>query len=314
MSGTYPIIVLPPGARDTSEPMGTKEKFWFEHTDGNRWLFKFNRQGHGDDWSERIASEMAALLGLPHGHVELATFENRPGVMCRDFTNRKQLSLVHGNELLVLLIDPKYPKEQNYKVTGHTVERVLSILNLVLAASPPGFEPAESIQIAVEVFAGYLLLDALIGNTDRHHENWAVMVSPPNMARAAGQSPVELAPTFDHASCLGFNLRDEERVDRMTPGRNRTVESFADRATSKLYLVDHPEAKPLSPLAAFLEATRDRPAARRAWVQRAAGIADEQIRAIVEAVPAERMSRPAREFATILLRVNRARIAVLESP
>ncbi|CAG0966076.1 hypothetical protein PHYC_00991 [Phycisphaerales bacterium] len=170
MSGVYPIFVLPPDARDTSEPMGTKEKFWFEHTDGNRWLFKFNRSGHGDDWSERVASEIAGLLGLPHGHVELATFEQRPGVMCRDFTNRRELTLVHGNELLVMMVDSAYPKDQNYKVTGHTVERVLGILGQPWIEPPAAFEPVEGISSAVDVFAGYLLLDALIGNTDRHHE------------------------------------------------------------------------------------------------------------------------------------------------
>lgn len=312
MNGTYPIFVLPPDARDTSEPMGTKEKFWFEHTDRNRWLFKFNRHGHGDDWSERIASEVAALLGLPHGHVELATFENRPGVICRDFTNRRQLSLVHGNELLVMLIDPQYPKEQNYKVTGHTVERVLSILGQPWVARPGEFVPSEGIATAVDVFAGYLVLDALVGNTDRHHENWAVVVPTSDAGNTVPGRGVQLAPTFDHASCLGFNLRDEERTDRMTPGRNRSVDTFADRAASKMYLeVD--AAKPLSPLAAFAEATRARPAARRAWIERVGRIADEQLRAVIEPVPAERMSRPARDFAHALLRLNRARILALES-
>ncbi|CAG0966057.1 hypothetical protein PHYC_00990 [Phycisphaerales bacterium] len=123
---------------------------------------------------------------------------------------------------------------------------------------------------------------------------------------------VQLAPTFDHASCLGFNLRDEERLDRMRPGSNRTVESFADRAASKLYLVDVESAKPLSPLGAFVEATKDRPAARHAWIERARRITDEQLRGIIAAVPRERMSIPARDFALAHLRVNRARIGALE--
>lgn len=312
MSGTYPILILPPDARDTSEPMGTKEKFWFEHTDGARWLFKFNRSGHGDDWSERVASEIAGLLGLPHGHVELATFENRPGVVCRDFTNRRELTLVHGNELLVMLVDSAYPRDQNYRVTGHTVERVLGILGQPWIERPAAFAPIEGISSAADVFAGYLLLDALIGNTDRHHENWAVVTQTHDPGGPIHPGEVQLAPTFDHATCLGFSLRDEERLDRMRPGSNRTVESFADRAASKLYLeVD--SAKPLSPLEAFVEATKSRLGARRAWIGLAAGITDDRFRSIIEAVPAERMSRAARDFALNLLRVNRARIAALES-
>ena len=53
---------------------------------------------------------------------------------------------------------------------------MLSILSMPWLSPPADFIPVEGIQSGVEVFAGYLLLDALIGNTDRHHENWAVMV------------------------------------------------------------------------------------------------------------------------------------------
>jgi hypothetical protein len=35
--------------------------------------------------------------------------------------------------------------------------------------------PPEGIQKAVDVFVGYLLLDAWIGNGDRHHENWGIV-------------------------------------------------------------------------------------------------------------------------------------------
>ena len=74
---------------------------------------------------------------------------------------------------------------------------------------------------AWEVFVGYLVLDALIGNTDRHEENWAVIVS---------ESGRYLAPTFDHASSLGFLLSDPQRLERMSSkDRNYPPEAFAER-------------------------------------------------------------------------------------
>jgi serine/threonine protein kinase HipA of HipAB toxin-antitoxin module len=45
-------------------------------------------------------------------------------------------------------------------------------------------------------FTGYLVLDALIGHTDRHEENWGVIEGITGAKR--------LAPSFDHASSLGF--------------------------------------------------------------------------------------------------------------
>jgi hypothetical protein len=287
--------------------MGTKEKFWFAHHDQRWWLFKFNRTGHGDDWSEKVASEIAGLLGLPHAHVELATFENRPGIIALDFTRRGALTLVHGNELLTMLVDPKYPKGQNYHVSEHTVQRALVVLKDF--RRPTGFSAVEEIKDAADVFAGYLMLDALVGNTDRHHENWAVLVCRRQVEGV--EKGIELAPTFDHASCLGFNLSDAERVDRMTLGRNRSVSGFAARARSKLYR-QVGDSKPLSPLEAFSEATMERRPARTAWISRLRSISDESLRLPVDRIPPERASLAARDFAHNLLCHNRARLLELE--
>jgi hypothetical protein len=312
MNQPYPIIVLPPDARSRVEQMGTKEKFWFNHVDGNWWLFKFNRLGHGDDWSEKIACEIAGLLGLPHAHVELATFEESRGVMSRDFTESGKFPLIHGNELLVKLVNPQYPKDQNYKVTEHTVESITLILDVpsikrrmfddIAVPLATEYTDIEGVVSARDLFAGYLILDALIGNTDRHHENWAIIMRE-NWASIQSERQFCLAPTFDHASCLGFNLSDDERTDRMTLGRNRSVATFADKATSKLYRAG--TDKPLTPLAAFDEMTKDRPAARRAWIDRLRKIADTEYWTIIDLVPAQRMSKPARDFAFALLRLNR---------
>ena len=41
---------------------------------------------------------------------------------------------------------------------------------------PFEWKPIEGIVSALDVFVGYLLLDAWIGNTDRHHENWGFVL------------------------------------------------------------------------------------------------------------------------------------------
>lgn len=46
---------------------------------------------------------------------------------------------------------------------------------------------------ALDVFAGYVLLDAWIANQDRHHENWGAL----RMGTA-----LYLAPSFDHGAAL----------------------------------------------------------------------------------------------------------------
>ncbi|MGH3871963.1 MAG: hypothetical protein ACRDSR_10690 [Pseudonocardiaceae bacterium] len=66
--------------------------------------------------------------------------------------------------------------------------------------------PAGSDQLtAVEVFAGYLVLDAWVADQDRHDQNWAVL------RQAAAPGELRLASSYDHASSLGFNLLDTRR-------------------------------------------------------------------------------------------------------
>jgi hypothetical protein len=54
------------------------------------------------------------------------------------------------------------------------------------------------------------MLDALIGNTDRHHENWGLVLQG-----TSDHQDLRLAPTFDHASSLGRNETDERREARL---------------------------------------------------------------------------------------------------
>jgi hypothetical protein len=71
MNHKFPIIEVPPEALESPEEMGTKEKFWFRHQELNRCLYKkircIEKDGvkipTGEDWVEKIASELCKLLG-----------------------------------------------------------------------------------------------------------------------------------------------------------------------------------------------------------------------------------------------------------
>ena len=65
---------------------------------------------------------------------------------------------------------------------------------------------ADAARKAKRLVAEYVVLDAQIGNTDRHHENWGVLVD-------LSEESVRLtvAPSFDHAYSLGRELRDTRR-------------------------------------------------------------------------------------------------------
>jgi hypothetical protein len=292
---SFPIIVVQ-ADRDQLEPIGSKEKFWFR--DGSDfWLFKQARANTGENWAEKIAAELAGLLGLPHAQVELATHEGSLGIVTTNFTNLRIPSvLVHGNELLFML-DKDYPKSGRFHVSEHTVKAVRGALKL-MDVTLPHFDWPDEVRSAWDGFIGYLLLDALIANTDRHHQNWGVIAS------SDANYSITLAPTYDHASSLGRELEDEARVQRLTTRDSRgNVAAYASRARSALY--GDEGGSPLSPVEAFATAASLSPEAGRSWLLRLPRV-DAAAQGIVDRVPGPIMSDPARRFALALLHENRS--------
>lgn len=271
------------------EYLGTKAKFWFR--EGERLLlFKAEERGTGEDWAEKIACELAALLGLPHVHYDMAHDEEqqRPGVVCETCAPAP-LSLVHGNQLL-LARDPAYlaNAQQRYRSNSHTVAAVFELAQQLrrpspewCSALPPGIDSA------VDVFTGYLLLDAWIANQDRHHENWGAIWDGERLS---------LAPSFDHGAALARNLVDDERHERLTsPDANRRIPHFSARARSALYAgVDATRA--LSTRAAWSAFAGRTPATAAIWRDRLAGIPCGAVESIVQQIPPDRMSAVCRQF------------------
>ncbi|WP_049876185.1 MULTISPECIES: HipA domain-containing protein [Sorangium] len=285
--------------------MGTKRKFWCHADDRRRYLFKYARAGTGEDWAEKIAAEVAGTLGVPHAEVDLAVYEEQPGTLTLAITDDEH-ALAHGNELLQER-RPEYPVHAAYSASEHTVTLVLDALSQSFIGAPEGTASAD-LATAVDWFLGYLMLDALIGNTDRHHENWAVLVRVGQAERYAA-----LAPSYDHASCLGRELKDEERRARLEGrDRRRSVDAYCKKARSALYR-NAQDPAPMSPLDAFAEAMRHAQPAGRHWLERLGAADHAKVSSIVDRIPAHRISEPARQFALAVMATNRrALLSLLE--
>ncbi len=297
----YGILQLP-GIRvpENREPLGSKQKLWWRDPTGNepRILFKYNRPGTGEDWSEKIAAELAQCIGLPHSEVELASFGGHSGAALFDFTDNGQLALVHGNELLEFVVR-EYPKQQRYRTRAHTIGAVYDILSQpsVGLASAPVTLPVD-VTDAFGLFVGYLMLDAWIGNTDRHHENWGLLRRVDGADRT-----LSLAPSFDHASSLGRELTDDARTRVGNPAQGTPVERYARRAKSAFY-PEQGNGGPLRTWEAFEAAAARRPAAAASWLERLGAVEPDAVWNVVESVPKSRMTSGAKAFACALLERN----------
>jgi hypothetical protein len=291
----YPTVNVPTDASEMPEQVGSKFKFWYNERSQ---MFKLGREGTGEHWSEKIAAELCTLLGLPHAPYELARWRGHLGTTTPNFVPN-QGRLVLGNELLAGY-ERGYEGTRRFRQRQHTVRRVIAALNLRPYRPPIGGQTDSPLGAVSDIFAGYLLLDAWIGNTDRHHENWGLV--------ALGPEEVYLAPTFDHASSLGRELADTTRRQRLdTRDSHRTLDAYADRATSALYRNEN-DPRPLSTLDAYREVARLRPVGAVHWSNRLKLILPEQIDEVLQNVPAEAMTDTARIFAKALLVHNQHRI------
>ncbi len=301
MSGDapYPVHDVSTWTRFGDETMGTKAKFWCHDEHGRDWLFKFARPGTGEHWAEKVAAEVGSLLGVPCAEVELAGCSGRPGSLTRSFVTEGSGSLVHGNELLQA-VDATYPLVQLYGVSKHTVDAVLGLLAKIEARESD--EPR--LASAADVFLGYLLLDAVVVNCDRHHENWGVLQLAGGLRR--------LAPSYDHASSLGRELGDEQRLARLAARDPRYgIDPYLRRARSGFY-AEATDKKAIHPAEAFFRAIKQRPETGDLWVARLARLGDDEIEKVTARVPGSAISEPGRAFAREILR--RARQRILERP
>lgn len=292
------LVKVPPEERH-EEQLGSKAKFWFKHEPHGWVLFKRGREN--EDWSEKAGTELGRLLGLPCALVDLATCDGQPGIVSPSLLGPRD-QLIHGNQLL-LQLNPSYPGRESYNVRQHTLDAVMSALEEFDVLPWPTVDPPlpETFD-AGDVFVGYLLLDAWIGNSDRHHENWAIL------QRDDGRF---LSPSYDHASSLGRNEPDARMAGRLRGTDPRsTVEAYAHKCRSALY--ETPDAvHPMTTRDAFAFAVKNRATAGEYWLSRLRALDDQRASEILESIPDERCSAVHRRFASRILEINRRHLLAL---
>lgn len=245
----------------TQDPEADREDWWLwkplKPTDKNA--------TRTNDVAEVVAHRLAAAMGLPAARCEYAVLDGERGAISRNMAP-------HTHEMASGAAWGAPAGE------GYTVEHILEVLENLTGAPPH-----HAGMTAAEVFAGYLVLDAWIGNTDRHEENWAVIEAP--------EVPAYLAPTFDHGSALGSGLVDAKRA-----ACDRTA--WCKRGRSRPF-----NNRPLVDVAAdAVERT-----GASWWIDRVAAVPDSTWSGILDEHGA--LSVVARSFVSEVLTINQERVS-----
>lgn len=144
---------------------GTRDKSVVVSPYGTSYYFKTSLKKDKKDypfefWSEVVASMLGRYIELPVLRYDFATDCNKIGCISQNMVSSEEI-LVEGVKLITEF-DPTF--RENYK-NGHHISKIKKALARV------GLLQFK--RIAVEM----LLFDCIIGNTDRHSENWGLIRS-----------------------------------------------------------------------------------------------------------------------------------------
>lgn len=310
----YEVLEVQEADLSTYEPMGTKSKFWFT-SEGNKTkrLFKSiesqDKNGqillrHGEDWAEKIACEIAKQLDIPCARYELATSEGIRGVVCDNFVPADN-QMIHGNELIKIFAGIDDNEDNPNKNKNHLYSRVVRALKETIQYKPMQWDSKPNIKRATDVFCGYLMLDTLISNQDRHDENWGTILTP--------DYTYHLAPTYDHAASLGRNESDDKRllILNCPKGGNRTVSHYVRK--SKSQILDD-EGKRMKNIDLFVKfSVENSPKAAIAWLESLEKLSPEKIKNIIKKIPENIISDITKEFCYQILIENKTRLLETKS-
>lgn len=294
----YPVWDVTAWPVAAEEAAGGDEKTWLaEPGTGHLWLFKpvtthAWRSDQGEDWAERVVAQVAAKIGVPSARVELAQRDGQPGSLSQNLCP-PNWELHHGSVVLPEVV-PEYRQGTSNPRgrPGHSVpniQRALAGLHV-----PPGADVPSDFE-AFDVFVGYLVLDALVANRDRHDDNWAVL------RPVIGTDAPALAGSYDHAGSLGYNLTDAERDRHLREG---TLQRWVAKGTAWRFEHDRKPATLVEIAALGLGAVQ--PVVRLTWLDRLARLDVSSITSAVRMVPG--LSDVAARFSIEVMCANRRRL------
>lgn len=300
MSKYYPIKDISPSY--SLEQLGTKEKFW---TEDNQGLFKFSRPNTSEHWTEKAAYELAKLIDLPSASYHLASCQDRYGILSENFISNDAV-LIHGNEILHKIISD-YQKDKTHQLKEYKLDVVFSLAEYwhkEQKVMPPAECPIQSV---LTCFIGYMIFDTWIGNQDRHHENWGLVIN-----REESDVIARLAPSYDHASSLAFNISDTEKEKRLkTKDKGYSIATFAGRARTPFY---NKHGKRLLTIEVATYLYKNHPDETNYWLNRLRDIDCNDIHNVFKQIPSKMISQTSIDFSVEYLNVNKNRLLKLQAP
>jgi hypothetical protein len=206
--------IYPQGARSKNAVFAPEEGAPPVVVPTRRYMFKRSRESYPDQfWAEVVAYRVGCLLGLtvPPAFAAIDSSTGECAALIEWFYVDGVERFVHAGEFLQALF-PEFDRERgadhNMNDNGAML-RTLTLGGRLRDDWRPWWLEA-------------LVFDALIGNTDRHQDNWGLLFKMQDEPLTA-----RLAPLFDNGTSLG----SERFVERVKNWDEATLNRYVDRGT-----------------------------------------------------------------------------------
>ena len=179
--------------------------------------------------TEFLINKIGEGIGFNMNETELALINGQVRFLSRDFLNhRNQEKLIHGIEVIAEYLEDR---ELVDEINANRLERrQLLTYELVSTAISEVYH-----RYSDELLLGFnkmILFDAIVGNNDRHYENWGVIGN----AQKANNSVV-FSPLYDQARGLLWNLKDsavKNKFYNISVLKDSAIEAYCQRPTPRL--------------------------------------------------------------------------------
>ncbi len=173
-----------------------------------RYLFKLSRSQEWCPWQfwlEVIAYRLGCLIGVPvpPAHVGLNRNyhqgQNVYGALIEWFYDEREDIYTEGGQYMMQLVE-NYDRDKGEK---HNFTSIMGM--------------DEAVPEFVEHWAGIFLLDSLIGNTDRHQDNWGLIIE--RAKKKTKDFKIVFAPAFDNGTALEYGIQEDDFIKYRDPNK-----------------------------------------------------------------------------------------------
>lgn len=181
-------------------------------------------------WNEIIASVVGKELGFNVLDYKPAVLDGIGGCLSPSMTEEIYEELIHGQQFLIRIL----PEFETKKGTDHTFQLVEEFFN-----------SSNGHQLLLEDFVEMLVFDAIIGNRDRHQQNWAIIreikmkprsfklnIFPRQRVLPLFEVKGRFSPFFDNGNCLAYNIIEDKINNYLSDNRVLEKYLFGEKSVS----------------------------------------------------------------------------------